>query len=639
MAACALLWCAAPAGAHSPAISSPVPQGHPYRRGLVPMRGRLASMQVSAASPQVSANDLNYGGGVGGVGVDDCGTSASDLVFLGSQWGTQSSNGTGYATFSGDPLGMAADLQAFLAGLGTGGETWSGVMTQYCEGVAAGARTCPPAASHVGYPTGGALAGVWEDSSSAEPSAATAHQLAAEAVDAAIHFGNTTAASNRNAQYVIVSATGTNPDSYQTAGFCAWHDYTGDSTLDGGGADSTPWGTPIAFTNLPYIPDAGNGCGQNFVNAGSAGTLDGVTIVEGAIYAETITDQFPSGGWTDSARQETGDKCAFISSGQGASQDISLTTGSFAMQSTWANDFNGGAGGCEISHPIVTADSVSVTNPGNQSGSLGTAVSLQIQAIDASGENLTYSAVGLPSGLSISSSTGLISGTPAAAGSSTVTVMATDASGASASAVFTWTIARATTTTALRSSANPSFSGEQVTYTATVTPDVQTSVPPTGTVSFADGTNVISGCGSAPVTGGQASCSVTYTGTAGSQHPIAAVYGGDTNFTGSSSPTIQQQVDRAATTLTAARARRARFATTFSATLTRSFDGTPLAGKQIWFSVQSRRLCRATTNSSGLASCTFSWILFTFATTYNARFAGDSDYQPSDATTGSLPPL
>jgi len=36
----------------------------------------------------------------------------------------------GYATLSGDPNGIAPDLQAFFTGLGTGGELWSGVMTQ-----------------------------------------------------------------------------------------------------------------------------------------------------------------------------------------------------------------------------------------------------------------------------------------------------------------------------------------------------------------------------------------------------------------------------------------------------------------------------------------------------------------------------
>ena len=55
---------------------------------------------------------------------------------------------------------------------------------------------------------------------------------------------------------------------------------------------------------------------------------------------------------------------------------------------------------------------MTVTSPGNQSTTRRTAVSLQIRASDsASGQTLTYSATGLPAGLSISSSTGLISGT------------------------------------------------------------------------------------------------------------------------------------------------------------------------------------------------------------------------------------
>ena len=58
-----------------------------------------------------------------------------------------------------------------------------------------------------------------------------------------------------------------------------------------------------------------------------------------------------------------------------------------------------------------------MTNPGNQTGTVGTAVSLQVHATDsASGQTLTYSAAGLPAGLSINSATGLISGTPTTAG-------------------------------------------------------------------------------------------------------------------------------------------------------------------------------------------------------------------------------
>ena len=67
---------------------------------------------------------------------------------------------------------------------------------------------------------------------------------------------------------------------------------------------------------MPYVTDLGASCGQNFVNAGSAGTLDGVTIVEGHEYAETITDQNPAGGWTDRTGDENADKCAWVGAGR-----------------------------------------------------------------------------------------------------------------------------------------------------------------------------------------------------------------------------------------------------------------------------------------------------------------------------------
>ncbi len=92
-------------------------------------------------------------------------------------------------------------------------------------------------------------------------------------------------------------------------------------------------------------------------------------------------------------------------------------------------------------NPKSSGNTVTVTNPGSQTSTVGTAASVQIQATDSgSGQTLTYSATGLPAGLSISSSTGLISGTPTAAATSSVTVTATDGTNASGSASFSWTV-------------------------------------------------------------------------------------------------------------------------------------------------------------------------------------------------------
>ena len=427
------------AGATPPANSPAYANGHLYRHGVVPPRGQ----EKKLASGSYGSGPLIYGGGVSGVGVT---TQAPKvyLVFWGSQWGTQGTNSSGNITLSGDPSGMAPYVEAFMKGVGTSGETWSGVMTQYCQGIASGSTTCPAGAAHVGYPSTGAFAGVWADESTAAPSQATGHQLGQEAVSAAAHFGNTNQSTNLPAQYVIISPSGTHPDGFNTpqGQFCAWHDYTGDSTLSGG-AVSSPYGY-LAFTNLPYITDMRASCGQNFVNAGSAGTLDGVSIVEGHEYAETVTDTYPAGGWTDVQGYENGDKCAWINPGTaGGAQNLSLTTGSFAVQATWANDGDSGNGACETSHPIVggggTGNTVSVTNPGNQTSTVGNAVSLQMQGTDSGGATLSYSATGLPAGLSISSG-GLISGTPTTATTSSVVVTATDGTGASGTTSFTWTV-------------------------------------------------------------------------------------------------------------------------------------------------------------------------------------------------------
>jgi serine protease len=335
--------------------------GHPYRHGVIPTRdvhelmkqwkAQHTSAVVTAAT---GSKTLSYGGGTnsssqGKVGVVS-GKNKVYLVFWGSQWGTQSTDANGNLTFSGDPYGAAPVAQMMFKGIGTANELWSADLTQWCDGpnVAAGATSCPSNANFIPYQSGGVLAGVWYDNSSAAPSAATPAQLGQEAVKAAAHFGNTTPASNRYAYYVILSPHGTNPDNYQ-GNYCAWHDWNGDVGV------SSPYGD-LAFSNQPYNMDSGSGCGMNFVNSGSAGQLDGWTMTLGHEWHEMMSDQFPAGGWTNHVSgsqyngEENSDECAWIAPGQpGGAANVTFATGTFAQQANWSNDTNS----CVISHPIV----------------------------------------------------------------------------------------------------------------------------------------------------------------------------------------------------------------------------------------------------------------------------------------------
>ena len=418
--------------------------GHPYRHGAVPTQAQNAKMKAWAAghysAGSTGPSTLGYGGGVGGVGVTD-GVPQVYLVFWGTQWGSPSTNSGGDLTFGNDAAGAAPYVQEMFKQLGTGGELWSGTMTQYCNGVAYGATSCPSGYLRVGMPTNGVLSGVWYDNSAAQPVPASANLLAQEAVDAANHFSSTPGFNARLAQFDILSPSGAEPDNFnRPLQWCAWHDYTGDGYT---GLTGDTLGN-LAFTNMPYVLDAGASCGQGFVN-GSAGTLDGFSIVNGHEYAETVTDQFPAGGWTNLQNnsnngEENGDECAWINPGTaGGAADVAMGTNRFAMQSTWSNDTNN----CAISHANVSAgpgpDKVTVNNPGNLSSSYGHRVSYQMSGSDTAGLPLTYSASGLPRGLSISTS-GRISGTPNLRGTFNVTVTARDSTPASGSTSFTWTI-------------------------------------------------------------------------------------------------------------------------------------------------------------------------------------------------------
>src|SRR5579859_2137034 len=163
------------------ASAGTVRPGDRVPRGIA---GTAGSRHAAAAATDPQ---LHYQGGPNGV---IQGVPRVYIVYWGKQWGTANTDASGDLTFTGDKAGMAHYQQEFYKGVGTGGESWSAVMTQYCDGVAKGATSCPASnPEHIGLAVG-TLAGVWYDNSVSAPSTASDNDIANEAVSAAQHFGN-----------------------------------------------------------------------------------------------------------------------------------------------------------------------------------------------------------------------------------------------------------------------------------------------------------------------------------------------------------------------------------------------------------------------------------------------------------------
>lgn len=261
------------------------------------------------------------------------------VVFYGSQWGSAGSNGLPTT----DPAGEAPLYTKFISSLYGAGDNWSTSTTQYCSGVAVGTVNCGTAGTHVGHPASSPLGGVWVDSGVKSPTRASDSQLASEAVRGANHFG----VSGTNVQIIVASPHGVTPNGFGTQ-YCAWH-----SNTSVNGVDTT-------FTNLPYLSDAGSSCGSGYVATGSSGvnsTTEGVTIVGGHEYAETVTDPLPgtTEAWRDDADSttggENGDKCAWS---YGTSGIVTLNGSNFAVQSLYSNNKSGGTGGCDLYYNSAT---------------------------------------------------------------------------------------------------------------------------------------------------------------------------------------------------------------------------------------------------------------------------------------------
>jgi hypothetical protein len=171
--------------------------------------------------------------------------------------------------------------------------------------------------------------------------------------------------------------------------------------------DSSPpcRGVPVGFLNPALYRIASTAYAQNFVDVTKPNSFSG----------DATTDLFdPSGGLYP----------------VGPGYDMTTGLGS-PIGATLARSL------CAAQSPVYT---VAVPGTATQRSTIGRHVSLPIRATDSGGVQLIYSAVGLPPGLAINGSTGVISGVPTRTQSSLVTVTVADPDFNSSSTTFSWTV-------------------------------------------------------------------------------------------------------------------------------------------------------------------------------------------------------
>lgn len=163
----------------------------------------------------------------------------------------------------------------------------------------------------------------------------------------------------------------------------------------------------------------------------------------------------------------------------------------------------------------------------------------------------------------------------------------------------------AATTTAINSSANPSVFSQSVTFTATVTATPPATGTPTGTVTFMNGAATL-GTGTLDANG-----NATFTTSAlpvGSAS-ITAVYGGSTNFGGSTSSTLTQTINKAGATMTLTSSlnpSKHNQSVTFTATVVANAPGTAIPTGTVTFKDGGKTLGTVSLNTSGVAGFTSS---------------------------------
>jgi len=223
------------------------------------------------------------------------------------------------------------------------------------------------------------------------------------------------------------------------------------------------------------------------------------SITQGVAFSQTLTTSFSTGALTWSATSPLPGGVTL--SGGGVLSGTATTSGSYPV-TVRVTDANGSYAETTVTLTVVVPPAI--TSPSTASGQVGTAFTYQITA---SGNPTSYGATNLPRGLSVNTTNGLISGTPAEAGTNSVGLSATNSWGTGTSTLTLGIVPLPapviTSTNAASGQKGTAFS---YTITASGSPTSYSTTPLPAGLNFNSSTGAITGT---PTVGGTFSVTIS----------------------------------------------------------------------------------------------------------------------------------